>query len=189
MSESLAQTHRPFSLGFTMIELMITLSIVAILVGLAAPSLRETIMNIRITGQTNDLMSDLAFARSEAAKRNVPVVVCPSADGETCSAGAWNQGWLVYPDTNVSGTKQANDDEKALKNRRALEGPNTLTLTCAPSADSVTYRPTGTTGSPSAIFTLCDTRTTVNAGRTIAINATGRAISARVTCPITPACP
>jgi len=188
MSESLAQTHRPFSLGFTMIELMITLSIVAILVGLAAPSLRETIMSIRITGQTNDLISDLAVARSEAAKRNVPVIVCTSDNGATCTATAWNLGWLVYPDVNVSGTQQV-ATEKALKTRGALEGQNTLTFTCAPTANSVTYRPTGTTGSPSAIFTLCDTRTTVNAGRTVAINATGRAISARVTCPITPACP
>lgn len=188
MREPLVPTHRPSPLGFTIIELMVTLSIVAILVGLAAPSLRDTIMNIRITGQTNDLMSDLALARSEAAKRNVPVVVCTSSNGTTCSATAWNLGWLVYPDLDVSGTQQV-ATEKALKTRATLEGQNSLALTCAPTTNSITYRPTGTSGSPSAIFTLCDTRTTVNAGRTIAINSTGRALAARVTCPITPACP
>lgn len=169
---------------------MVTLALMAILIAIAAPSLQEAMMSIRITGHTNDLMADLALARSEAAKRNLPVVMCSSSDGLTCNAAAnWNEGWVVFADVDASGA-QNGADEAALKSRGALQGDPTLTLNCvgAPSK-SVTYRSTGMSTAPFSVFTLCDSRTTPNAGRTITINQTGRANSAKGTCPITAACP
>jgi type IV fimbrial biogenesis protein FimT len=189
MTYSLLPTRLLSPQGFTTIELMITLTVVAILVVVAAPSINEAIMSVRITGQTNDLMSDLALARSEAARRNVPVVVCSSSNGTTCSNSAWKEGWVVYPDTTIDGVQAATADEKAIKMRRKLEGAtNELVLNCAgttANADKrVTYAPTGT-ATRGLVFTLCDSRTTDKAGRTITINATGRPVSARVTCPFT----
>lgn len=190
MRKTLLPTHRLTPGGFTVIELMITLALIAILLALAAPSLQEAMMSIRITGHTNDLMADLAVARSEAVKRNVPVVLCSSTDGRTCAATAsWNQGWIVYPDVDATGT-QNGADEAALKTRGALQGSPTLTLNCVGASDkSVTYKSTGMSKLPFSRFTLCDSRTTANAGRTITINTTGRVVSAKATCPITAACP
>ena len=190
MRKTRLPAHRLPPGGFTLIELMIALSLIGILLALAAPSLQEAMMSIRITGHTNDLMGDLAVARSEAVKRNIPVVLCSSTDGQACSAGAsWNQGWIVYPDVDASGA-QNGTAEVALKTRGTLQGSPTLTLNCVGSSDkSVTYKSTGMSTSPFSIFTLCDSRTTANGGRTITINTTGRVISARGTCPITAACP
>jgi len=186
-------TLRPLLRGFTVIELMITLTIVAILIAVSAPSIREAMMSIRITGQTNDLMSDLALARSEAARRNVPVVVCSSNNGTTCTNSAWNEGWVVYPDVVVDGVQAASSDERSIKVRRKLEGANALVLNCANPATvnsdkRVTY---GSLGSAGGVlkFTLCDSRTTVNGGRIISINTTGRPVASRATCPISVTCP
>jgi type IV fimbrial biogenesis protein FimT len=192
MCHSPMSTSCAFVRGFTVIELMITLTLVAILVGVAAPSIREAMMSIRVTGQTNDLMSDLALARSEAARRNVPVVVCSSNNGTTCTNSAWNEGWVVYPDVVVDGVQATNADEQFIKARRKLEGTNALVLNCAPAGVNADKRVTyGSLGSAGGVlkFTLCDSRTTVNGGRIISINTTGRAVATRATCPISVTCP
>jgi type IV fimbrial biogenesis protein FimT len=190
MHKTLLPARRLPPRGLTLIELMIALALIAILLALAAPSLQEAMMSIRITGHTNDLMGDLAVARSEAVKRNIPVVLCSSTDGQSCAAAAsWNQGWIVFPDVDASGA-QNGTAEAALKTRGALQGNPTLTLNCVGASNgSVTYKSTGMSTLPFSIFTLCDSRTTANAGRTITINTTGRVISAKGTCPITAACP
>jgi type IV fimbrial biogenesis protein FimT len=147
-------------------------------------------MSIRITSHTNDLMGDLAIARSEAVKRNIPVVLCASIDGDSCADGAnWNQGWIVFPDIDASGAKNG-AAEATLKTHAALKGEPTIGLSCVGAANKrITYRPTGMSSATTAVFTICDSRTTTNAGRTVTINQTGRVVSARGTCPITATCP
>ena len=65
--------------GFTLVELMVTLTVLAILVGVALPSFRDMILNNRRTAIVNDLVSSLLLARSEAIKRGQPVSVCASS--------------------------------------------------------------------------------------------------------------
>jgi prepilin-type N-terminal cleavage/methylation domain-containing protein len=72
--------------GFTLVELMVVVAIAAILALIAAPSFTETINRTRRKTYANQLFEDLAFARSEAIKRGVPVTVCPSTDGANCMA-------------------------------------------------------------------------------------------------------
>lgn len=73
--------------GFTLIELLVTVAIAAVLMALAAPNLASFLKNNRLTTVTNDLLGDLAVARSEAAKRGLPVTICVSTDGASCTGG------------------------------------------------------------------------------------------------------
>ncbi len=87
--------------GFTLIELMVVISILAILLGIGVPSFRATIEGNRITTVANDLVGALQFARSEAVKRGTNVTLCSSSDQATCS-GAWADGWVVRNEAAVA---------------------------------------------------------------------------------------
>ncbi len=80
--------------GFTLVELMVTLSVLAVLLGVGVPSFQATIRGNRITATANDLVAALQFARSEAVRLGVNVTLCPSNNQTTCS-GAWTDGWVV----------------------------------------------------------------------------------------------
>lgn len=98
--------------GFSLIELLTVLGMVAILTAIAAPSMRDFIRNNRLTAAGNDLLHSLRFARTEAVKRQGNVVVCATDNPDaadaalTCSDGAFS-GWFVFADTNTSWTHDA----------------------------------------------------------------------------------
>lgn len=83
--------------GFTLLELLVTITIAAILVAIAVPSFRTTIQKHRLRSATDNLQAAIDYARSEAVLRGTYVSVCASADGATCSATkTYETGWLVY---------------------------------------------------------------------------------------------
>jgi type IV fimbrial biogenesis protein FimT len=87
--------------GFTILELMITVAVLAILVGVGNPSFQDMMRRNRLAAQTNQLLGTLAFARSEAVKRGVRVTVCPTNDAQdACSDdGRWAQnGMIIFTD-------------------------------------------------------------------------------------------
>jgi type IV fimbrial biogenesis protein FimT len=90
--------------GFTLVELMVTLSVAAVLMAIGVPMFRETIARNRLTEQANDLVAAITIARSQAITANQRVSFC-RADSDadaTCSgtAGAW-EFWLI---NNAAGT-------------------------------------------------------------------------------------
>jgi type IV fimbrial biogenesis protein FimT len=95
--------------GFTLIELMVALTVAAILVGLAIPSFREFSGNSRTVATTNSLVGALAVARSEALRRSTSVSICPSTDMQTCNGGDWTQGWIVFTDSGNAGVVDGGD--------------------------------------------------------------------------------
>lgn len=88
--------------GFTLIELIITLAVLSILLGLAMPNLRGTIARNQLLGQANEMASAFALARNEAVTRGTQAGVCASANGTSCSGDAsdWDKYVLVFADTN-----------------------------------------------------------------------------------------
>lgn len=105
--------------GFTLLELMVVLAIVAILATLAAPSFSRLIKSSAISSAVNIFMSDMRYARSESLRRGGRVVMCrsdaPEALAPGCSSGSgagekgWVSGWIVFFDTDNDADKQANE--------------------------------------------------------------------------------
>lgn len=85
--------------GFTLIELMITILVGAVLLALAVPSFDAVRNSGRINGQANEFVATLQLARMEAIRRNARVVVCPSTNGTSCAGATANwQGWVAFVD-------------------------------------------------------------------------------------------
>ena len=84
--------------GFTLVELMVVVALVAIITALAAPSWKDLIVNNRTRAAVNDWIASQQFARSEALRLNLPVTLCPSTDGTDCSTvstDGFEVGWIV----------------------------------------------------------------------------------------------
>jgi type IV fimbrial biogenesis protein FimT len=82
--------------GFTLVEILIAVTLVAILLTIGIPSFRFVTNSNRIASEINGLLGDMQFARSEAVKEGLPVTVCVSTDQATCAnTNAWNSGWIV----------------------------------------------------------------------------------------------
>ena len=83
--------------GFTLIELMITIVVIAILLNTAVPSMRDFMQNQSIISAITLLSSDVKYARSEAVDKKTSVEICPSNNGTSCaSTNNWANGWMVY---------------------------------------------------------------------------------------------
>ena len=93
--------------GFTLIELMVTLAVLAVLAGIAAPSFMAMIRDNRITTQANNLVGSIQLARSEAAKRGVQITI--RHNGAT--ANNWDNGWIVFTDWDADGRSEEHTSE------------------------------------------------------------------------------
>lgn len=121
-----AEPRQHAARGFTLTELVVTMSIVAILLAIGAPSFKYVTASNRATSEVNGLLGDLQFARAEAIKEGQTVSVCPSVDGLTCSGNgaAWQTGWLVFSDTGTIGIIDGTDF--VVHSQRAFAGTDTL---------------------------------------------------------------
>jgi len=91
--------------GFSLIELMVTIGIFAILVAMAAPSFNNIMADNKLTSARDNLISALQFAKTEAISRNTEVAICPSTNGTGCSGSEdWSEGWIIYEDTGIGTT-------------------------------------------------------------------------------------
>ncbi|WP_370599950.1 GspH/FimT family pseudopilin [Pseudomonas nitroreducens] len=159
--------------GFTLIELMVTIAVAAILISLAVPSFNDATLSGKLAATANDLVAGVALGRSEAIKRNALVSMCASSDGSTCaSSGGWEQGWIILTNTAVVIQKHA-------------AAPVGFKISAKSSDDTVItkidFQPAGF-GNDQATVTVC--RATPSVGsqqRQVQVDATGRAYVKKTT--------
>jgi len=172
-------------LGFTLIELIVTMAIAGIMLGIAIPSFNDAIVNSRLTTVANKLMTSLNIAKSEAIKRGYQITIRRKGATEK----EWHSGWDIFVDINSN--EAFNDDgdttlcetnadgspaeDCLLKTFDAL--PTGLTLITGGSTykDYAAYSPSGmSTVVVGDTFHLCQDNSTAKS-REIKINSVGRA--------------
>jgi len=176
--------------GFTLIELIVTLSIAAIITTAAVPSLQSFIQNNRMSTTVHHFVTTLNLARSEAVKRGERVTVCKSADLINCvTTNGWEQGWIVFVDSNGNGTRQA-PGEILLRVHNAL--PGNIIISGQTDVESIiSYAGTGfaqriggaAIDANQSTLILCDPRAYGDFARAITISTTGSVRSMQATDP------
>lgn len=156
------------SRGFSLIELMITIAVAAIIMALAAPSFTNLLNDNRVSSETSDFIGDLALARSEALTRGARVTLCPSTTGTGCTATAWNLGRIIFVDLDQDGTVDVG--EPVLRVSGPLTEGSSLTLSGG-GASRITYLASGAISDDSRnSATLCRSG---YKGRLVTINPMG----------------
>lgn len=95
--------------GFSLIELMVTVAVMALLAAIAFPSFTDVMRSNRVATTSNELLASVSLARSEAIRGTRGAGVCASANGTSCG-GSWNDGWMVWTDINGNGAFDAGTD-------------------------------------------------------------------------------
>ena len=169
--------------GFTLIELMITLTVAGILGVVAAPAMSVFLKNSGLRGTAYELMGALTLARGEAIKRGTRAVLCQRAEEQenapaaapACGGNDWSNGWLVFLDENNDRTFDPDDGDILLDTGSALaHGIQLRTNTQA--GQALTYLPSGAAQITSAAhFVLCDERQESH-GRQVNVSLVGRPV-------------
>lgn len=160
--------------GFSLIELMVAVAVLAVLLGIAIPSFEAFSLSSKLRSHGTSLAASALLARSEAIKRNLAVRLCVSSDGTNCGSGDWEQGWVVLTGSSGSGTVLHR--QGAIPGGYVIDAKNSGT-----DVDVVIFQPSGV-GSTQASLRIC--RATPSAGsqeRVVAISATGRTTVTKTT--------
>lgn len=161
--------------GYTLPEILVTISILAILGSVAIPGMENIVLDNRRVSVTTDFMRALQLARSEAAARNQRVTVCASANGSGCSAQSyWNSGWIVFNDLDLNGQPSGANESILMY----VQNNDSIELTPGSFTTAVTFRPNGramgaTVDTNSGEFVFCDRRGAEHA-RVVQIGINGR---------------
>ncbi|WP_161787414.1 GspH/FimT family pseudopilin [Endozoicomonas numazuensis] len=168
--------------GFSLIELMITLLIAAIIIAMGLPQLRDMSNAIRFANLQQNLISNLLYARSEAVKNGSNTLACASINGSSCSANStnWNQGWIIFTDDNNNGVFDSGAD--TLRRSQIIESIASITWS---NTTPVVFEGDGTVNNTSSgTFLICDSQATSTIARGVSMNLSGRVRSTdSVVCP------
>ncbi len=167
--------------GFTVIELMISLVVLAIIATFGVPSMADFLKNNKLKAQAYSFSATLNYARSEAIKRKERVVLCrsanPTASSPTCggTANTWTTGWLIFTDPDDNDVYNSGTD--TLLKVGSNIPPNINIRTNSTANNNIELNADGTTneGGATARMAICDDRGG-NYGRQINISPLGRPI-------------
>lgn len=176
--------------GFTLIEIMIGIAVLAILLALAVPSFTQIIRNNRAAAQANNFVLALTVARNEAVTRGMPVSICAADAAGTACAGAvsdWQNGWLIFLDATGAAGAIDGTDNVLHSVQRVSDG---MQLTASNNVGFIRYSRSGTptntggvaAGTAVVTFGVQHQYCTGANRRAIAIDRTGRSNLVKVAC-------
>ena len=166
--------------GFTLPELMITLGVIAIVLSTAVPSINSMIKDNALAKQLNTVITDIHYARAEAVKRDVRVILCrsasPNAPSPSCggTTQVWESGYIVFADdgNNSNSIYDAGTDTLLIRGQPATSG---IRMRTNPTwNNNLEFSPDGSTNESgsTASMSLCDDRGSTH-GRSIQVAANG----------------
>ncbi len=178
--------------GFTLIELMFTIVVLAVLLGIGVPNFRDFIRNSRLSTAANDLLADLNLARSESVKRRVVVTLCKTTNGTSCDTSTTSplRRWMVFVDDDDAALGKSTDGDGIVDAGEVVLKDRSVATTISAPANGrrVVFQPSGfpavvANNLTSVVF--CDARGTaisvggMSAARGLTVGATGRAAVTR----------
>ncbi len=185
------QRHRPRSSafrmrGFSLIEVMVTVAILAILAALAGPSFQPLIDKWRVQQAIENMKTTIYYARSEGIKRGGRIGIQKNANGNDCTqAGTkeeWGCGWFVFADTNDNGTWQK--DEEILQTTPALTKINVIHNGGGANIKVNRYGKLGSLNAKGFFFNPDSTGVASSATRSLCMSSGGRIrIAEEIPCP------
>ncbi|MBU0498596.1 MAG: GspH/FimT family pseudopilin [Gammaproteobacteria bacterium] len=138
--------------GLTLLELIITLLILGITLAIAVPSFAQLLANNSLTATLNEFTGIMNYAKSEAIKRRLRVVLCPSSDGSGCTAtSSWHNGVILFVDADADSDRDAS--EAILSFYRPQTGAIGV---YSGQKRKITYQPMGSTPGSNLTLTFCD---------------------------------
>ena len=142
------------STGFTLIELMIAVALVAILAGIALPSYASARAAAQTLSLRNALLAALTESRNAAAFYEHDTILCPSIDGLSCSNSfEWQHGFIAAIDLNNN--ERVDDADRRLLYQRETKDVRLLTSS---GRKRIQFQPNGSNAGSNATFTFCDAR-------------------------------
>jgi type IV fimbrial biogenesis protein FimT len=156
--------------GFSLVELLIVLMIASLVAAIGGPVMSDTVKRNRVRAQADRIMTTLNLTRSEAVKRNVPVSICRSSNGTSCT-GNWTDGWIVFTNSDGDNIVDAGVDQVI----RVYEGLNTgYTLSGSLNANSLTYFSDGSYAGGAGTINICSPDAIPSEGWKLMLNTVGR---------------
>jgi type IV fimbrial biogenesis protein FimT len=144
------------SKGFTLIELMVTMAVVAVLLSAGVPTFSALIKNNRLVTENYALRTVLSAARSEAQTQRTTVTVCRSANGLNCSTGDWGAGYMAFIDLDNDRQLDEEDGEQLLQSR--VQDSSNVVVRYSRASDVLLFNSNGNAVDSNGTFTFCDDR-------------------------------
>ena len=159
------------STGFTLVEMMMTLAIVAVLGAVALPGFGNLLGRLRQQAAVDDLQTALNQARIAAVSRGRHVVVCPTLDGVDCThTTEWHHGWLLFAD--LDHDRLRSDGEPVIIAGQAQ--PAGIGIVASTGRLRVDYQPDGSASGTNLTLTVCSRTLGADGARTLVVNQVGR---------------
>ena len=161
----------PKEKGLTLIELLLSMMIAAILATIAIPAFNSFIIKVRSDTVVQQLRTLIYFTRQQAITSGTYAVLCPSEDAKKCSKD-WSHPIIIFNDKNKN--KIIDQDEKLVKTSKLLKHGETLTLKASAGKNHLMFSSLGVTHGIFGSFTYCQKAKDTATARKLTINRLGR---------------